>query len=81
MGSPNWVLRQTVKNQTKCRIMLHFIRDLHCLLRLKQPSVTELHCNLENYTCDLFYTMDSSILIVSICMGKSMEFQIQRVKC
>ena len=28
-----------------------FHKDLHCLLRLKQPSGTEIH-NLENSTCD-----------------------------
>ena len=30
-----------------------FHQGLHCLLIiLKQPSGTELHCNLENSTCD-----------------------------
>ena len=29
-------------------------QNLHCLLRLKQSSVTERHDNLENITCDLF---------------------------
>ena len=44
-----------------------FHPDLHCLLRLKQPSGTEIHHNLENFTCDPFeYTMGSPILIVSI---------------
>ena len=46
-----------------------FYQGLHCLLRLKQPSGTEIHhtCNLENSTCDPFkYTMGSPILIVSI---------------
>ena len=45
---------------------------LHCKLRLKKPSETELHYNLENSTCDpLKYTIGSPILIVTICMGKS----------
>ena len=56
-----------------------FHQSLHYLLRLKQSSGTEIHHNLENFTCDpLKYTMDSPILIVSICMGKSIK--IQRVK-
>ena len=29
-----------------------FYQDLHCLRRLKQPSGTEIHHNLENSTCD-----------------------------
>ena len=56
-----------------------FHQDLHCLLRLKQPSGTDKHHDLETSTGDpLKYKMDNSILIVSICMGKSTR--IQRVK-
>ena len=56
-----------------------FHQGLHCLLRLKQPSETALHHNLENSTCDhLKYTMGSPILIVSICLGNSIR--IQRIK-
>ena len=52
---------------------------LHCLLRLKQHSGIEIHHNLKNSTCDpLKYRMDSPILIVSICIRKSIR--IQRVK-
>ena len=29
-----------------------FHQGLHCLLRLKQHSVTEIYHNLENFTCD-----------------------------
>ena len=29
-----------------------FHQDLHCLLRLKQPSGTERHDNLEKSTCE-----------------------------
>ena len=55
-----------------------FHQGLHCLLRLKQPSLTENH-NLENSIFDpLKYTMGSPILIVPICVGKSIK--IQRVK-
>ena len=51
-----------------------FHQDLHCLLRLKQHSRTEIHHNLENSTCDsLKYTMSSPILAVSIYMGKSIR--------
>ena len=47
---------------------------LHFLLRLKQPSGAD-H-NLENSTCfPLKYTMDSPIVIVSRCMGKSIRMQ------
>ena len=47
-----------------------FHQGLHCLLRLKQPSGTEIHHNFENSTCDhLKYTIGSHILIVSICKG------------
>ena len=53
-----------------------FHQGLHCLLRLKQPSGTEIHHNLENPTCDpLKYTMGSLILIVSICKGKSIRIR------
>ena len=51
-----------------------FHQDLHCFLRLKLPSGTEMHHNLENYSCNtLKYTMP--ILILSICMGKSIRIQ------
>ena len=53
-----------------------FHHGLHCLLRLKQPPGTEIHCNLENSTYDpLKYTMGNPIPIVSICMGKSIRIQ------
>ena len=56
-----------------------FHQGLHCLLRLKQPSGTKIHHNLETSNCDpLKCTMGSPKLIVSICMGKSIR--IQRVK-
>ena len=46
-----------------------FHQGLHCSLRLKQPSGTEIHHNLENSICDLLkYTMGSLILIVYILM-------------
>ena len=45
-----------------------FHQGLHCLLKLKQPSGTEIHHNLEYSTCGpLKYTMGSPILIISIC--------------
>ena len=53
-----------------------FHQDLHCLLRLKQPSGTEIHHGVETSTCDpLKYKMDNSILIMLICMGKSTRIQ------
>ena len=49
-----------------------FHQVLHCLLRLEQPSGTEVHHNLENTTCDpLKNTMGSSIHIALICIGKN----------
>ena len=53
-----------------------FHQGLHCLLRLKQSSGTETRNYLENSTRDpLKYTMGSPILIVSICMGKSIRIK------
>ena len=50
---------------------------LHCFLKSKQPSGTEIHNNFrKKYTCDpLKYIMDSPILILPICMGKSIRIQ------
>ena len=49
-----------------------FHQGLHCLLRLG----TEIHHNIENSTCDpLKYKMGSSILIVSLSMGKPKRIQ------
>ena len=49
-----------------------FHQDLHCLLRLKQSSGTEIHLDLETSTFDpLKCKMDNPLLIVSICMGKT----------
>ena len=57
-----------------------FHLGLHCLSRLEQSSGPAIHHNLENSTCDpLKYTMGSSILIVSRCMGKAIR--IQKVNC
>ena len=48
-----------------------FHQGLHCLLRLKQRSKSEIHHYLKNPTCDpLKYTMGSPILIVSREQGK-----------
>ena len=53
-----------------------FLQSLHCLLRLKQPSGTEIPDNLENSIgVPVMNTMGSPILIVSICMGKSIRIQ------
>ena len=56
--------------KTKMTIVFHF------LLRLKQLSGTEIYHNLETFTCDpLKYKMGNNILIVSICIGKSISIQ------
>ena len=53
-----------------------FYQGMYCLLRLKQRSGTEIHHNLENPTCDpLNCKMDNFVLIVSICMRKSIRIQ------
>ena len=64
------VLWQAVKTQIKCRMTWHFIKGLHCLLRLKQSSGTEIYPFIETLPENpLRYKMDYPILIVSICMG------------
>ena len=53
-----------------------FHQGLHILVRLKQTSRIEKHCNLENSTFDpLMFIMGTPMLIVSICMGKSIRIQ------
>ena len=53
-----------------------FHQGLHCLLRLKQPSATEIYGNFKILTCDPFkLRMDKSMLIASICMGKSIRMK------
>ena len=62
----------TLANSEDLNEMHHHVAfhwGLHCLLRLKQSSQTEIniHHNLENSTCDsLKYKMANPILIVSI---------------
>ena len=72
----------TLANREDSDEMQHnvaFHQGLNCWLGLKQASGTEIYHNLENSTFDPFkYIMGSPILIVSICMGKSIR--IQRVK-
>ena len=51
-----------------------FHQGLHCLLPLNQLSGTEIHFHLETSTCDpLKNKMGIHLLIVSICMGKSIR--------
>ena len=38
-------------------------QGLHCLLRLKQPSGTDIHNNLENFTCVPLKYMSSPYLL------------------
>ena len=53
-----------------------FHQGLHILLGLKQSSGIEIHRNLENSRFGpLMYVMGSPMLIVSICMGKSIRIQ------
>ena len=54
-----------------------FHQGLHCFLRLKEPSGTEIHHNSENSTGDpLKYTMDNPMLTGSIGKGKSIGIQM-----
>ena len=68
-------LTGTLTNSEDPVEMLHyaaFHQGLHCLLRYKQSTGTEIHHNWEMPTCDpLKYIMDNPILIGCICMGKS----------
>ena len=58
-----------------------FHQGLHCLLRLKQPSGKAIHHNSENSTCNTFkYMMGNPILIVSICLRKSIRIQRVNLK-
>ena len=53
-----------------------FHQGLHCLLRLIQYSGTKVQNYLEISTRDpLKYIIDNPILIVLICMGKSIRIQ------
>ena len=63
------------ENQDEMQHDAAFHQHLHCLLRSKQPSRTEIHHNLEK---PLRCKMDNPILNVSICIGKSIR--IKRVK-
>ena len=69
-------LNGTLTNSADPDEMQHdaaFHQGLHCS-RLKQPSGIEIYHKLEISTCDpLKYTMGSPMLIVSICMGKSIK--------
>ena len=58
-----------------------FHQGLHCLLRSKLYFGTDVHHNLKISTCDpLKYTMSRSIIIVSICMGKSIRIEMVKIK-
>ena len=73
------VLLQTVKTLMKCSIVLHFIRVSTVLPRLNKPSGSDIHHNYEISSSDPQNSqLDNPILIVSICMGKSIR--IQKVK-
>ena len=63
--------------QTAMQHKAAFHQGMHCLLRLKQPSGTEIQYNLDYSSHDpLKYTMGSSpIRIVSICMANSIRLQ------
>ena len=47
--TPKRVLWQTVKTKMKCRITRHFIKGLHCLLRLKRRQRTKVNFSWKLY--------------------------------
>ena len=52
-----------------------FFQGLHCLLRLKKPSGTEIHHNLDHFTYDpLKYTLGSPIFIYQYVWGNLLEY-------
>ena len=58
----------------KCSISCISLGSALFALIKKQPLWTEIHHNLENSTFNsIKYTMGSPILIVSLCMGKSIR--------
>ena len=78
-GNPQIGILANIEDPDEMHYNAAFHLGIHSLKRLKQPSGTEIHHNLEISTSDPFkYTMGSPILIVTICMGKSIR--IQRVK-
>ena len=65
LETPKWVLLSEDPDEMQHYAAFH--QGLHCLLRLKQPSRTEIHHNLENSTCDpLKYTMESLTYCINI---------------
>ena len=57
-----------------------FHQGLHCLLRFKKSSGTEIHHNLENFTCDpLKRTMDSPIGIHQYVWENPSEYNGQNI--
>ena len=70
MGNPKTGTLVNSEDPDEMQHKAAFHQGLHCSLRRKQPSGTEMHHVVEISTCDpLKYKMDNSILIVSICMG------------
>ena len=55
-----------------------FHQGLHCLLRLKQPSGTEIHHNIENFTSchPLKYKMGSYTYCINIIVSAGKHFSI-----
>ena len=70
-------LRGSLLNSEDPDEMQHYAavhQGLHCLLRFKEPSRTEIHHNLENSISDpLKCTMGSPLLMIN--MGKSIRIQ------
>ena len=53
MKTPNLGTLANSEDPDEMQHAAAFHLGFHCLLRLKQPSVTEEHHNLETSTCDL----------------------------
>ena len=75
-GIPKRLFWQTEETQMECSIMLHFIRV--CTVCYDY----NIHSVAKKSTCDpVKYTMGGPLLIVSICMGKSIRIQRVNMLC
>ena len=76
LETPKQLVFENSKDPDEMQHDAAFHQCLYCLLRLKQLSGTDIHNSLEISTCHLLkYIMGSPILIVTICMGKSIRIQ------
>ena len=76
LETPKQVVLVNSKDPDEMQHDASFYQCMYCLLRLKHLSGTEIHHCLDISTCDpLQHIMGSLILIISICMDKSIRIQ------